>query len=149
MFPDFAIRSTQAELIDGTAYTPEEYDGNLADLRRVNKYLGGRRALAKHLFPMIEKIAQKERTVRLLDIGTGSADIPKFIIDWARGKGIKVEFTVLDYNWLAAHGATIESAGYSEITVVQADAMNLPFADKSFHFVLASLFLHHFETRQA
>jgi hypothetical protein len=26
----------------------------LADLRRVNRYLGGHRSLAKHLFPMVD-----------------------------------------------------------------------------------------------
>lgn len=149
MFPDFAVRSTQAELMDGTAYTPEEFDRTLVDLRRVNQYLGGRRALAHHLFPMMKAVAAKEQPVRLLDIGTGSADIPEFIVGWARAAGIKVEFAVLDYNWFAARRARDATLNYPEIVTVQADAMNLPFAEGSFHFVLASLFLHHFQTKDA
>jgi hypothetical protein len=36
-----------------------------------------------------------------------------------------------------------------EIRVVQANALELPFADGGFDFVLASLFLHHFEDEDA
>jgi ubiquinone/menaquinone biosynthesis C-methylase UbiE len=149
LLPDFAARSTRPELIDGTDYTPAEFDDSLADLRRVNKYLGGKRALARHLFPLIEAVAARERAVSLLDVGTGSADIPAFVVEWARGRGIKLQFAVLDYNHLAARKARDETAAYSEIVTVQADATRLPFADRSFHFVTASLFLHHFETPQA
>jgi SAM-dependent methyltransferase len=149
MFADFAARSTQAELIDGADYTPAEFDDSLADLRRVNHYLGGKRALARRLFPLIEAVAAREPVVRLLDVGTGSADLPAFIADWARAAGIRLEVAVLDYNLLAAQRARAETRKYPEIVTVQADATRLPFAERSFHFVTASLFLHHFETPQA
>src|SRR5574341_586210 len=141
--PNFARRSNEAELMDGSDYTPDELIDNLGDLRRVNRLLGGTGALTKHLFPMIEEL--NGRPVRLLDVGTGSADIPAKIVRWARARGIRVEFIVLDLNEIAARVARTQTANYPEIKVVCADAMNLPFADRSFDFVLASLFLHHFE----
>lgn len=143
----FAERSREAELIDGDNYSLEEFVGSLADLRRVNRYLGGRRALGAHLFPMIE--ATGRARVRLLDVGTGSADIPAAVVEWARRRGLRAEFVVLDLNHYAAREARRLTAAYPEISVVRADALQLPFAPGSFDFVLASLFLHHFEGPQA
>lgn len=154
----FQERSRELELIDGSEYGREEYLDCLADLRRVNRYLGGHRSLAKHLFPMIRALKAQVvtsedvgnvRRIRLLDIGTGSADIPRTIVDWARAEGIEVDFIVVDLNHLAALEAKSEVADYPEIRVVQANALELPFADGGFDFVLASLFLHHFEDEDA
>jgi 2-polyprenyl-3-methyl-5-hydroxy-6-metoxy-1,4-benzoquinol methylase len=143
----FEKRSNEAELMDGTDYSLDELVENLADLRRVNRYLGGQRALRRRLFPLIEGLGKSR--VRLLDIGTGSADIPQMIVKWARARGIAIDFVVLDLNEIAAREARMLTSGYPEITVVRADALNPPFADQSFDFVIASLFLHHFENRDA
>jgi hypothetical protein len=145
--PNFAERSNEAELIDGADYELEEFLVSLADLRRINRYLGGSRALLRHLFPMIESLGKDH--VNLLDIGTGSADIPAQIVKWGRSRGIQINFVVLDLNEIAAREARAQTAKFPEIKVIRADALNLPFADDEFDFVLASLFLHHFRNSQA
>ncbi|MEP7274143.1 MAG: methyltransferase domain-containing protein [Acidobacteriota bacterium] len=147
MFPTFALRSAELELIDGTDYSSEEFATGLSDLRRVNRYLGGKRALFRHLFPMIEAVRRPR--VRLLDLGTGSADLPIAIVKWARKRGIIVDFVVMDLSDQAAHEARQLSVDYPEISTVQADALQPPFPAQSFDFVLASLFLHHFDTPAA
>ncbi|MFN7946523.1 MAG: methyltransferase domain-containing protein [Blastocatellia bacterium] len=147
MFAKFAARSNQPELIDGTDYSDDELIDSLDDLRRVNRWLGGTRALTRHLFPLIEQL--RRRRIRLLDVGTGSADIPATIVEWGRRRGIEIDFVVLDLNELATQTARAQTAAYPEIKVVQADAMMMPFANQSFDFVLATLFLHHLTAAQA
>lgn len=143
----FSSRSTEPELIDGEDYSHAEFIETLADLRRFNSHLGGQRALFHYLLPRIETLGR--RRVRLLDVGSGSADIPLAIVDWARERGIKLEFVVLDLNEIAIREAHKLCAAYPEIHTIRADALHSPFAPGSFDFVLASLFLHHFETPQA
>ena len=150
VFAKFSERSDQPEIMDGTDYSAEELIDSLADIRRVNKYLGGLSALTRHLFPMIEQLrAAGQQRFRLLDVGTGSADIPAAIVDWARSRGLEMEFVVLDLNEFAVRAAKEQTTGYTEIKVVQADAMQMPFADQSFDFVLTTLFMHHLKTPQA
>jgi ubiquinone/menaquinone biosynthesis C-methylase UbiE len=145
--PDFSERSTELELMDGSDYTVEEMIDTLAELRRVNHYLGGHRALTRHLFPMIERLGRP--VVRLLDIGTGSADIPIRVVEWARSRKIKVKYVVVDLNPIVAEEARQQVKNYPEIEAVCGNALNLPFAAGAFDFVTASLFLHHFETPNA
>ena len=143
----FSVRSREPELIDGTDYAVAEFRDCLRDLRRINQLLGGQRALARHLFPMIE--ATGRHHIRLLDIGTGSADLPRMVVEWARQRGKRVDFVVVDLHPLAVREARDWVVDYPEILVVQADAFQLPFVEGSFDFVMASLFLHHFEDEAA
>jgi ubiquinone/menaquinone biosynthesis C-methylase UbiE len=147
MFATFARRCARPELIDGEDYSCEEFIDSLADLRRVNRYLGGQRALFSRLFLIIEGLTQSR--VRLLDVGTGSADLPIAVVETARRRGIEVEFVVLDLNEIATRQAQVQCADYPEISAIRADALHPPFLAGSFDIVLASLFLHHFETAQA
>jgi ubiquinone/menaquinone biosynthesis C-methylase UbiE len=138
----FSERSREPEWIDGADYTREEFRDCLSDLRHINQLLGGQRALARHLFPMIEATGRKH--IRLLDIGTGSADLPRMVVEWARRNGKRVDFVVVDLHPLAVREARDWVVDYPEILVVQADAFHLPFVEGGFDFVMASLFLHHF-----
>jgi 2-polyprenyl-3-methyl-5-hydroxy-6-metoxy-1,4-benzoquinol methylase len=150
MFESFAERSAEPEIIDGHEFSSEEMQGCLSELRRVNRFLGGQRALSQHLYPMIEALRdQGSRHITLLDVGTGSADLPVCLVEWARNRRISIEVTVIDLNDCAAREAHIRTRAMPEITVLEADALNLPFAERSFDFVLASMFLHHFETKRA
>jgi len=148
----FGSRSNEPELIDGSDYSREEYIGSLGDLRWVNRSLGGRAALEKYFFPMLQANANAHsgsKPLRILDVGTGSGDLPIDIVKWAKENGIRVQLTILDNNQLAAGEAMKQTQDFPEISVIRADAMCLPFREGSFDFVVASLFLHHFPTPDA
>ncbi|HBG05493.1 MAG: SAM-dependent methyltransferase [Geobacteraceae bacterium GWC2_58_44] len=135
-------KRTGREILDLTpeAYTPDELQESLADIRMVNRYLGDRRALLKQLSAKMGEVSE----FSLLDIATGSADLPIAIADWARKAGLKASITGVDMNPRTVDLARKQTAGHAEITLEVADALRLRFPDKSFDFVLCSKTAHHF-----
>lgn len=127
------------------SYTPEELAGSLADIRAVNRYLGDRRALLKHLSAKTAGSA----AFSVLDVATGSADLPVAIADWARKAGIRATITGVDINEQTIEIARKQTAGYPEIRLQVADGLALPFPDKSFDFVLCSKTTHHMTDQYA
>ncbi|QWV92517.1 methyltransferase domain-containing protein [Geomonas oryzisoli] len=119
--------------------TLEELEGSLSDLRTVNRYLGDTSALLKHLSAKV----RGQRHLSVLDVATGSADLPVALVEWARKKGIDIEVTGIDLNSRTIDIARRYAATYPEIRLLVADALQLPFRDHSFDFVLCSKTLHH------
>lgn len=126
----------EPEILDGRDYTPAELSANFRDIRRVNRYLGGTRLTRWALAPMLRPGGE----YRLLDLGTGSADIPGAIHRWAQEGGTGLRITATDIRDDVLGLASAPAAG---ITLERADATRLPYADRSFDFVTSSLLLHH------
>lgn len=135
-------RLYEEELLDAGAGTDEDVLDNLSDLRRVNRYLGGGRAVARALSPLIEDRSAHHRS--LLDVGTGSADIPLGIAQELKSRGVELSLTGLDLSDRILRLLRSRLKINGQISLVRGDALMLPFADSSFDFVTASLFLHHF-----
>ena len=129
------------------SYSYEELRGSLADISVVNRYLGDNRAVLKHLSHMIRGSGRGGFT--LLDIGTGSADIPVALSGWARKEQIPMEITGVDNNPQTIMIARELADCHPGIRLAVADGLELPFRAKSFDFVLCSKTLHHFTNEQA
>lgn len=140
-------RRIEAELLDlpPSCYSTEELAGTLADIRLVNRYLGDVRAVVKHLTRVG---SPRPEGLKILDIATGSADIPVAIARWMRDRGLPSSITAVDVNPLTVAVARERVAPYPEIEVLVADGLRLPFADKSFDIVLCSKTIHHFSDEQ-
>jgi SAM-dependent methyltransferase len=121
------------------SYGVEELEGSLADIRTVNRYLGDRHALLKHLSTKIAGSTE----FTLLDIATGSADLPMAVADWARKNNIRSAITGVDINEATIAAARKQAFGYPEIKLEVADGLHLPFPDKSFDFVICNKTTHH------
>ena len=123
-----------------------ELEGNLNDLILVNRYLGNGRAVLKQLAAMNAETAGEG--FALLDVATGSADIPIAIAKWARQARIRVGITAVDRDPAIIDIARKRCASYPEITLVAADGFALPFGDQRFDYVLCSKMAHHFTDEQ-
>jgi ubiquinone/menaquinone biosynthesis C-methylase UbiE len=136
------------ELLDGPLEDAGVLDGNLRDLARVNRWFGGTalsigavRTLAEHAGGRIRPID----ALRVLDVGTGAADIP-LALARARGPWRSARVTGVDSRAeiLASAGRVNPAlASRSGVTLSVADGRSLPFGDGEFHVAHASLVLHH------
>lgn len=146
MFYRFRERSQELEHLDKGDYTPEEYEGCLVELRRVNRFLGDASALRHSLLAEIER--EDLRAFSVLDVGAGSGELLRVAAAWARETGRRARAVGLEFNARSAQAIREESRLLPEIASVQADALRLPFADDSFDYTICSLFTHHFRDEQ-
>ena len=138
----FKTRSEKLERIDTGDYTVEEYERFLREISFINNYVGDVRALNKTLLRDIEEEDLREFSV--LDIGAGSGEFLRVIAKFARKQNRRANLVGLELNVRSARSILEESIKFDEIKSVRGDALNLPFADKSFDYTICSLFTHHF-----
>src|SRR5260221_6452347 len=118
------------ELLD-TAADPEVW-ANLADLDRINRWLGGNRVLASRLRPFLAECP----AATVLDVGSANGAT----VRWLQRRFPRARFLALDRSPRMLSGATSPA--------VAADVFAWPVADGSVDLVMCSLFLHHFSDEQ-
>ena len=127
------------ELLDSPTHDPQLLGESLAHVAAVNRWLGGRRALLRTLAPRLRD------GLRILDVGTGSGDLPRAIARCARRRRARVHITATDVHPQMRERAEAECRGFPEITIASADALALPFEPDRFDVVLLSMVLHHLD----
>lgn len=132
------------ELLDGPLDDRATLVGNLRDLARINRRLGGVRLTTS----AVDALAPGSAPIALLDIGTGGADIPLALIEQGRTTGRLVRVTGIDSRpeiLSAAALADPRVTGTGELALHVGDGHRLPYPDDAFDIVHASLLVHHFE----
>jgi SAM-dependent methyltransferase len=137
------------ELLDGPLDDPSVLRGNLRDLARINRWLGGTAATRRAIGRLLDG-----RTVphTLLDVGTGGADIPLALLGAARREGRILRVTAIesrDEVIAAARALDPRVALTPGLELARTDGRSLPWPDRSFDVVHASLLVHHLEPPDA
>ena len=126
--------------MDEPGVDPALLEHALDDVAAVNRWLGGRRALLAHLPDALPTRAH----ARVLDVGTGSGDLPRAVARWAHRAGRRLTLVAVD-----RHARTLEVAqrrtADEALHLARADGLRLPFPDGAFDLALLSMTLHHME----
>jgi 2-polyprenyl-3-methyl-5-hydroxy-6-metoxy-1,4-benzoquinol methylase len=130
--------------MDRSGNPAEVVEGALRSIRLTNRWLGGRGALREPFDRLFGGLGPGSR-LEVLDVGTGGADLPLHLIARGAERGIRVDVTAIDRDPAAAAFAHRLARSDRRVRVVQADAKHLPFQERSFDVVTASMFLHHFD----
>ena len=138
------FEAEEPELMDRPDASPAELRGALKSLQRLNRYFGSYRIFSLFL----RRWMKHGDRFRVIDLATGSADIPRLIADYARKIGAQVEIQVIDFQPSTVELARRWSTKYPEIICECADVLtfNVP---EPFDLVICSLALHHFSNEDA
>jgi ubiquinone/menaquinone biosynthesis C-methylase UbiE len=134
--------------MDAPVDDASELAENFRDIQRVNGLLGGTSIILRHLPALIGPQPAQE-PVTILDLATGSADIPVAIVRWARARDLVVSIIASDFSEQILELARVQSEPFPEITLAQFDAREVPLPDHHVDIVLCSLSLHHFDPDDA
>ena len=137
----FATRRRAREWMDEPGVDPLELARSLRFIQRVNKLFGYTRAMIAHLKRFSRRWKPGER-ITLLDVATGSADIPRAMLKWAWRRGFELRIVAVDLHDMTLRIAAREAAD-ARLRFVRADALRLPFDDGAFDYATCAMFLHH------
>jgi 2-polyprenyl-3-methyl-5-hydroxy-6-metoxy-1,4-benzoquinol methylase len=133
---EILARSVQKEIMDDMTIEDERFDEALRELAVVNRCLGGTATSCKGV-RMLMKRKPRQDAWSILDVGAGGSDIAEAFSLLHPNMRI----TSLDLNTRACAYA---AKAHPSLTVLQGSVLDLPFEERTFDVVHASLFLHHF-----
>lgn len=137
-FSSLAKRDRIPELMDDPGLDPEEHRRALAGLARLNAWSDSVGVLWKPIRAM-------NRPLRVLDVATGSGDVPRGLVKRANAAGVPLQVAGCDISPTAI--AAAEQAA-PEIHFFVHDAIRDPLPT-GFDVVTCSLFLHHLDDDSA
>lgn len=134
----------EPELMDRPQPVSAELESDLRNLRQLNRYFGSYSLVRRFLRQWIAS----GQTLRVLDLATGSGDIPRLIADHARAVGATASIDAVDQQASTIAIAQQLSAEFPEITFHEEDVFQRG-EPGSYDLVLCSLALHHFAEEDA
>lgn len=135
------------ELMDAEMPDSDSLRRSLADIRRINALLGWTAFTTRAVARQVR--ASGNNSFSLLDVATGSADIPLAVARWAQRSGIQARIVASDLQAEMVAVAREQAVGMPDVTVERQDALALPYEAGSFDIALCTLALHHFAPDEA
>jgi 2-polyprenyl-3-methyl-5-hydroxy-6-metoxy-1,4-benzoquinol methylase len=132
------------EMMDRDQPVSAELERDLKRIRQLNRWFGSYRLVLGFVRDWI-KPADK---LRIVDLATGSGDIPRLIVDYARKINATVEMDALDRQPATLEIARRLSADYPEISYREANVLEWN-PIEAYDITICTLALHHFSDEDA
>src|SRR4030095_1234698 len=132
------------EMMDRDQPPAAELERDLERIRQLNLWFGSYRLVLSFIRPWL-KPADK---LRVVDLATGSGDIPRLIVDYARRIRARVEIDAIDRQPATLEIARRLSADYPEISYREANVLEWN-SSEPYDITLCTLALHHFSNEDA
>ena len=134
----------ELELMDRPQPVSTELERDLQNLRQLNRWFGSYRLVRR----FVRRWIKLDDNIHIVDLATGSGDIPRLIVDRTRKIGAKTRIDALDRQSATLEVARRLSRDYPEISFVEANILEFEPPDRH-DIVLCSLVLHHFKDEDA
>jgi hypothetical protein len=132
------------EMMDRDQPSSGELERDLRHLRQLNRWFGSYRLV----LGFIRSWIRSGDSLRVVDLATGSGDIPRLIVDHARQTGAKIHIDALDRQPATLQFARGLSANYPEISYQEANILEWKSVEL-YDITLCTLALHHFSNQDA
>jgi 2-polyprenyl-3-methyl-5-hydroxy-6-metoxy-1,4-benzoquinol methylase len=132
------------EMMDRPQPVSPELERDLERLRQLNRWFGSHHLVSTFMRRWIIPGAQ----MRIVDLATGSGDIPRLLVDHARRIGAQIQIDAVDQQAATLEIARGLSADYPEISYHAANILEWG-STQAYDIALCSLVLHHFSNDDA
>lgn len=144
----FKNRSVEHEIMDDLEGGGTDMDQALRELEIINLLLGGNQVSINGLKILLKEHKEKQKPVRIADIGCGGGDLLKLMADWGRKKGFVFELVGIDANPNVIEYAKKNTKDYPEISYQKINIFSEDFRKQQFDIVHCCLFFHHFKDNE-
>jgi 2-polyprenyl-3-methyl-5-hydroxy-6-metoxy-1,4-benzoquinol methylase len=142
------------EMMDRPQPVSLELECDLERLRQLNRWFGSHRLVSLFIRRWIMSATADSSSgepgakMRVVDLATGSGDIPRLLVDHARRVGAQIEIDAVDQQPATLEIARNLSPDYPEISYHSANILEWDSA-QTYDIALCSLVLHHFSDDDA
>jgi SAM-dependent methyltransferase len=134
----------ELELMDRPQPVSAELESDLENIRELNRWFGSYALISMFLSRWIKPGAR----LRIVDLATGSGDIPRLIAEHGRKVGAELQIDALDRQSATLEIAKRLSVRYPEISLVEGDVLKWQ-PTEPYDIVFCTLALHHFSEDDA
>lgn len=145
MLPDFSKRSERLELMDDLSIEGAELEETLEQVERINAAARGPQISLAGVESLVPDGIER---LSVLDVGTGSGDIPRRIADWSERKPFDVWVKGIDLSHTTVGYARRRTTRRERLAFELKNLFEMP-DDEPYDIVHASLVLHHFPGGEA